>query len=200
MRKRNPSPSPSAVSSSSSTPSHYSNGEDKRLGQYLATAPNKFGNGNQLMLIILFYSWIFESQELQVLMQSRNCWLWVNRASQGKKVIQAWKEILSQDPKAMLGKLTEQISQPQSTSPQSQVQSQEDPRTPRLLPLKERSKWEKFKIPLVQLHPQIVDLVKVSKDWTEITVSHLSYLQDEDIINIITVNIIMVNIIKIITL
>ena len=44
MRKRNPSPSPSAVSSTSSTPSHYSNGEDKRLGQYLAAAPNKFGN------------------------------------------------------------------------------------------------------------------------------------------------------------
>ena len=43
VRKRNPSPSPSAVSTSSSTPSHYSNGEDKRLGQYLAAAPNKFG-------------------------------------------------------------------------------------------------------------------------------------------------------------
>ena len=48
VRKRNPSPSPSAVSSSSSTPSHYSNGTldqhatDKRLG-YLAAAPNKFG-------------------------------------------------------------------------------------------------------------------------------------------------------------
>merc|ERR1719245_2008475 len=36
IRKRNPSPSPSAVSSTSSTPSHYSNGEDKRLGQGLA--------------------------------------------------------------------------------------------------------------------------------------------------------------------
>ena len=43
IRKRNPSPSPSAVSSTSSTPSHYSNGEDKRLGQGLAGAPNKFG-------------------------------------------------------------------------------------------------------------------------------------------------------------
>ena len=43
IRKRNPSPSPSAVSSTSSTPSHYSNGEDKRLGQCLAGAPNKFG-------------------------------------------------------------------------------------------------------------------------------------------------------------
>ena len=48
VRKRNPSPSPSAVSSASSTPSHYSNGTqdqhatDKRLG-YLAAAPNKFG-------------------------------------------------------------------------------------------------------------------------------------------------------------
>ena len=50
VRKRNPSPSPSAVSSSSSTPSHYSSNErtqadqvsDKRLG-YLAAAPNKFG-------------------------------------------------------------------------------------------------------------------------------------------------------------
>merc|ERR550534_1803669 len=43
VRKRNPSPSPSAASSASSTPSHYSNAEDKRLGQYLAGAPNKFG-------------------------------------------------------------------------------------------------------------------------------------------------------------
>ena len=43
VRKRNPSPSPSAASSSSSTPSQYSHAEDKRLGQYLAAAPNKFG-------------------------------------------------------------------------------------------------------------------------------------------------------------
>ena len=47
VRKRNPSPSPSAVSSSSSTPSHYSAPgpeADKRLaGSYLAQAPNKFG-------------------------------------------------------------------------------------------------------------------------------------------------------------
>jgi len=41
VRKRNPSPSPSAVSSASSTPSHYSNTEDKRTG--LTAAPNKFG-------------------------------------------------------------------------------------------------------------------------------------------------------------
>ena len=43
VRKRNPSPSPSAASSSSSTPSQYSHAEDKRLGHYLAAAPNKFG-------------------------------------------------------------------------------------------------------------------------------------------------------------
>ena len=42
MRKRNPSPSPSAVSSASSTPSHYSNNDDKR--NCLTAAPNKFGN------------------------------------------------------------------------------------------------------------------------------------------------------------
>ena len=47
IRKRNPSPSPSAVSSTSSTPSHYSNGEDKRLGQGLAGAPNKFGESDE---------------------------------------------------------------------------------------------------------------------------------------------------------
>jgi len=41
VRKRNPSPSPSAVSSASSTPSHYSNNDDKR--NCLTAAPNKFG-------------------------------------------------------------------------------------------------------------------------------------------------------------
>merc|ERR550534_2211100 len=41
VRKRNPSPSPSAASSASSTPSHYSNTEDKR--NCLSVAPNKFG-------------------------------------------------------------------------------------------------------------------------------------------------------------
>ena len=52
-RKRNPSPTPSAVSSASSTPSHYSTGEKftteekHRLPQsLLAAAPNKFGEAS----------------------------------------------------------------------------------------------------------------------------------------------------------